>query len=362
MSAGGGDDRFEQLQSLILGDTAQRLEGLEPRVEKIDAFVGDGKRLEAATARILVEALRTAEVERHDELSKAVAPLVVAAIRSEIKNSKDMMVEALYPITGRLVTAAVAHTFSDLVEDLNRRIDALTSTHVWRMRIRAIATGRSMAEVALAETESGRLRRALLLERGSGRALAAWPDNTMIENDADLVSGMIAAITEFASTVYADRGGELRSLDVGSGRVFLRASRRVIIAAELSGELAPNTQAKLDEAFLSLVELHEQSEDEATSEAIGKALNDALQPPPATPASKTPIRVVAAIAAGLAIWAAVGPATRACGANAASAPLIAPPWRSIRRWPTFRCGSTLIIWSSASPCAACRTTSPSRTR
>ena len=29
------------------------------------------------------------------------------SIRSEIVNSKDMMVEALYPITGRLVSAAV---------------------------------------------------------------------------------------------------------------------------------------------------------------------------------------------------------------------------------------------------------------
>jgi len=107
--------------------------------------------------------------------------LIVAAIRSEIKNSKEMMVEALYPITGRLVTAAVANSFRELVEDLNRRIDAMVSTNVWRLRFRALATGRSMAEVAMAEADAASLRRALLLERGSGRVLATWPERSTAE-------------------------------------------------------------------------------------------------------------------------------------------------------------------------------------
>jgi len=92
----------------------------------------------------------------------------------------------------------------------------MVSADVWRLRLRALATGRSLAEVALAEADSAKVKRALLLERGSGRVLAAWPRETQGGDHDELTSGLIAAITEFAATVYADRGGELRMLDLGS--------------------------------------------------------------------------------------------------------------------------------------------------
>lgn len=311
MSAGdGADQAFERLKALLVGDLTRRFEGLEPRVDKIDSLVGDPKKLEAATAEVLVDALKVAEVERHRDLANVLAPLVVSAIRAEIKNSKEMMIEALYPITGRLVTAAVAGAFRDLVDSMNRRIDALVSADVWRLRLRALMTGRSLAEVALAEADAGRLKRALLLERGSGVVLASWPSASPQEN-ADLTSGLIAAITEFATAVYADSGGELRNLDLGSTQVFLRASARVIVAGEFTGELTGGREKRLDEAFLALVEAHEKDEASIDGEAMGARLEGALADAPAKAVSKTPIKVVALIAAGLAIWFSIGPVTHA---------------------------------------------------
>ncbi len=284
---------------------------VETKGNALDAYVGDKTRLEAATAEILAGAFRKAEVAQHKELATAVAPLVVAAIRSEIKNSKEMMVEALYPITGRLVTAAVANAFRDLVESLNQRIDAMVSTDMWRLRLKAIATGRSMAEVALADADSASLRRALLLERGGGRVLASWPPETQGGNQDELTSELIAAITEFATTVYADRGGELRMLDLGSSHVFLRASARVIAAAEFAGELSSARERRLDAAFLKIVETHEGDERAISATALGDELGEALEEAPAKPASKTPLVVIACALAGLAIWAAIDPAKRA---------------------------------------------------
>lgn len=312
MSAPGGDDNgLAQLKSLLFGDDLRRLDDVTTRLEKIDAHVGDAKRLETATAEILVDAFRKAEVARHRELASAIAPLVVAAIRSEIKNSKEMMVEALYPITGRLVTAAVAGAFRDLVENLNRRIDSLMSANIWRLRLRALTTGRSMAEVALAESGGATLKQALLLERGGGRPLAYWPQSAQADHQADLTSGLIAAITEFAATVYADSGGELRMLDLGATHVFLRASTQVIVAAEFSGELSGSRERRLDEAFLTIVERHEKDGDGFTAQMLDDALETALRDEPARPASKKPVIVVAMLAAALALWASFEPAARA---------------------------------------------------
>lgn len=313
MATPTGPEAFEQLKALLVGETNRRLEETKARVEKIDALVGDPEKLEAATGEIMVGALQRAEAQGHKELAMAVAPLVVSAIRSEIRNSREMIVEALYPIVGRLVTASVANAFRELVETLNDRIDALVSANSWRLRLRALATGKSMAEVALAESEVGRLRRALLLERGSGRVLAIWPPQPPGEGgaeNAELESGMIAAITEFASSIYADKGGELRSLDLGASHVFLRASSQVIIAAEFGGEVSRQRESRLDEAFLQIVEQHEHDEASCTPEVIGALLNEALEEP-VKPKSKTPVVVFALIMAGLIGWAAYGPITRA---------------------------------------------------
>lgn len=304
-------EAFEQLKALLLGETTRRLDSTVERVDRIDAYVGDEKKLGAATGDVLVEAVKHAEKKHHRELSSAFAPLVVTAIRSEIKRSKDMIVEALYPIMGRLVTAAVAAAFRDLVETLNTRIDELVSAHSWRLRLRALLTGHSMAEVALAEIETGKLKRAMLLERGSGRVLAAWPRNEKDKRNVDLQSGMIAAITEFAANVYADKGGELRMLDLGASNVFLRASPRVIVAAEFGGELPRHHESRLDEAFLSIVERHEKDETACTSEAIAGHLNEALAPEAGKPKSKTPVIVFGLVMGALAILAASGPVTRA---------------------------------------------------
>jgi len=75
----------------------------------VDAYVGDKSRLERRSD-ILVEAFirRRSRAIRNRGRGRAAG---VAAIQSEIENSKDVMVEALYPIPGVSVTAAVANAF-----------------------------------------------------------------------------------------------------------------------------------------------------------------------------------------------------------------------------------------------------------
>ncbi len=311
MSAPGGENQgLDKLKALLLGEETRRLGDVETVAQRVDGYVGDKSRLEAATADILVDAFRKAEVTQHKELAGALAPAIITAIQSEIRNSKDMMIEALYPITGRLVTAAVAGAFRDLVESLNQRIDRLVSANVWRLRLRAWTTGRSMAEVALAETDSASLKQALLLERGSGRVIASWPERPNDGDHKELTSGLIAAITEFATAVFADSGGELRMLDLGSSHVFLRASAQVIAAAEFSGALSQARERRLDETFLRIVEAHGKDERAIGANELGEELADALKEEPRKPASKTPLMLLCAAVAALAIWAAIDPVTR----------------------------------------------------
>ncbi len=313
MSRPAGQDQFEldRLKRLLLAPETDRLAAVEDRVKALDARVGAPERLEKATAEILVEAFRNAEIARHRDLANAVAPVIVAAMRSEIRNSKDMMVEALYPITGRLVSAAVANAFRDLVADLNVRLERTLSTQHWRLRLRALMTGRSMSEVALAEAQSPQLRRFLLLERGSGRLIAAWRADGEADETSELVSGLIAAITEFAANVYQAHDGELRTLDLGQTRVFLRATPAYLIAADCAGPLRAEDERAFDDGVLHLVgrlDSGETTPEEGVA-AVAEGLFEQVEPQRKA-GSRWRLWLVALALVALAAWAASGPVLR----------------------------------------------------
>ncbi|RFB80960.1 OmpA family protein [Methylovirgula sp. 4M-Z18] len=251
---------IDRLRRLLLGDGEEKLQTVEERLEAIDRRVGSPDRLENATAEVLAGALRRAEVDRHKELATAIAPLVVAAIRSEIKNSKDMMVEALYPITGRLVSAAVANAFRELITTLNEKVDALLSVQSWQLRVKSILTGQPMSALALAEASLASIDRIILLERGSGHLIADWHRDGKASENPELVSGLIAAITDFAGNVFAANSGELRNLDVGGSRIFLRPSARMIAAAQVIGPTRGEDERAIDTALVDLLERHDRDE------------------------------------------------------------------------------------------------------
>ncbi|MBL8588247.1 MAG: hypothetical protein JNK46_06935, partial [Methylobacteriaceae bacterium] len=298
----GPGDALGELRSLLFGGETRRLDDVETELRRLALAKLDRADLLTATAEILAGALRRAEVERHRELADALAPLIVAAIQAEIRNSKDSLVEALYPLMGRLVSAAVANSIRQLSEDLARRIDALISARRWKWRMQALATGRPIGEIALADSQRARIVRIFCLERHSGTLIAVWPD-AETDGRSDLVSGMIAAITEFAATTFAREGGALRALDLGPQHVLLRSSATVIVAAECEGVLQPHDEQRVDAAFLDLIARHERAGALASADlaplAGALAAEDAAA---AGPAGRWTLRLVGAAAAAALLW------------------------------------------------------------
>ncbi|MEZ5840990.1 MAG: hypothetical protein R3D02_11405 [Hyphomicrobiales bacterium] len=206
-------------------------------------------------ANSLVAALRQAEVEDHRGLSAAIAPLVVAGIRSEIAQSRDMMVEALYPITGRLVSTAVAKAFQNLLADINARLESALSPRRWRLRLKAFLTGRSYGELVLAEATAFRPQQILLIDHSNGTMIGSWPPTEAGSGEnLTLVGGMLSAILDFAEEALRSKGGGIRSIDLGGRKAFLRASPRFAVAAIGLGSSSAPIEDAVDDAFLGFLE------------------------------------------------------------------------------------------------------------
>ena len=262
-----------RLKELLFDSEAQALENLSRRIDSVAAAdetarteikneiagvierAGTTERFTASVSEVLNDALQRAEVESHTDLSNTIAPLVVTTIKTELRNSQDEMVEALYPITGRLVKAYVASAIKDLTEDMNRRLEQ----NAVMLRLQSLATGRSVAELALAGTQDFAVEELFLIRRGSGELIAHWPEVSGNGRE-QLMSGVLAAVNAVANEAFAADDSSLRQIELNESTVYLRGSPLYLLAAKCSGVAPKGAEQLLDEAFLDAVEKQHNAE------------------------------------------------------------------------------------------------------
>lgn len=255
-----------RLKELLFDNEAQALADLATRLDQIAlthntstselrqtldavfARVGNAEHMTDSIVEVIDEALRRAEVSKHSELSLSIAPLVVTTIKAELKNSQDEMVEALYPITGRLVKSYVASAIKDLAEDMNRRLER----NPIMLRLESLTTGRSVGELALASTQDFHVLELFLIRRGSGELVAHWPQEA--SSREQLMSGVLAAVNAFANEALSADEASLRQIDLGEATVYLRGSQLYLLAAKCSGTAPKDIEQTLDDAFLTTIE------------------------------------------------------------------------------------------------------------
>ncbi len=242
-------DRVNALEGLTETERQERAE-IARRLDKVFETAGTRERFGKAVADVLDEALREAEVQNHEDVAQAMAPLVVQTIRMELRNSQDELVEVLYPITGRMVRSYVASAMRDLVRDLNRRVER----NGMMLRIRSMASGKSVAELAIAESQHLKVEEIFLIRRGSGALAARWPAGQAMSNSDVHMSGVVSAINDFATHAFQEDGGNLRTFELDDFTVYLRASPVYLVAAKCRGIAPSGVSGIFDDEFLSLLE------------------------------------------------------------------------------------------------------------
>lgn len=254
MAANDNKD-LASLKGLLFSDETHQIAELETQLASLNSRVGDDDHLTRSVANIVAAALRQAEVKGHRELSQAISPLVVASIRREIVDSRDVMVEALYPITGRLVSSYVSGAIQKLSQDINARFDALLSPRSLMLRMRAAFTGKSYGELMLAENAQFHVSQILLVEAQSGVCLARWPEQAKDgRSNVDMISALLTAIMDFSREAFADSNSELRSLNFGNLLLLLRRSPQYIVVAVGAGQVSPAVEQAVDEEFLTVLD------------------------------------------------------------------------------------------------------------
>ncbi len=222
---------------------------LARRLDAVYDRAGSADRFSLAVSDVLDDAIIRTERERHSELQTALAPVVVKTVKTEIVNSQDALVEALYPMTGQMVKAYVASAMKDLVNQVNRRLES----NAFMLRLKSLTTGRSMAELALAESQRLEVEELLLIRRSTGELMARWPEKPGSNNHDHVLGGVLTAINSFATEALEEDENTLRQIDLGASQVYLRTSPTYLLAAKCSGTAGRSIEQVIDDEFLATV-------------------------------------------------------------------------------------------------------------
>lgn len=250
-------DDLSRLRALLLADDRVQLDARTAALEYALAQAVTKDDFSERLIGELAKALKRAERNDPKAVARAISPAVVQSIRREIVNSREDMVEALYPITGRMVRAAVRDAFSSLIADLNKRLDALTSPALLKAHAKSIVLRKPASSFLIADSaDQLSLKRGLLIDRQSGTLVHSWKSEGDTDNsdESSLVSSMFAAISTFTAENYDGPDAELRTLDLNGRHVALRHSARHMLVVEHIGAMNSTAAAHIDGSFEQIVE------------------------------------------------------------------------------------------------------------
>jgi outer membrane protein OmpA-like peptidoglycan-associated protein len=231
---------FAELRSLIVGPEQRQLRTLQTRLDD-----------PATQAREVSRVLPTAMLLRKDDpqMTRALAPTVEEAITASVRRNPRPLADALFPIFGPAIRKAIAASLSSMLESLNQTLEHSLSWRAVQWRITALRTGKSFAEVVLLNTLLYRVEQVFLIARDSGLLLQHVKSAAVTGGDADMVSGMLTAIRDFARDSFSVADGEsLDGFKVGELSVFIEQGPHAIVAAVVRGSAPPELRVRMQEA------------------------------------------------------------------------------------------------------------------
>ncbi|MEZ5854805.1 MAG: hypothetical protein R3D67_08700 [Hyphomicrobiaceae bacterium] len=223
-------ETVSKLKELLFDQESREIDSLATRIKALDERVGNEENLQRSVAEVLDGALIEAEQSRNRELSQAMAPMVLRTLRTEMRSPdmQDQIASVMSPRMGEMVRRYVASAVRDMMQQINRRLESGLSQNRVSLWFRSLASGRPMAELALAETQKLGVEELFLIRRGSGELIHHWRhqdgDSGSLEarattaaaaggNRDTLVSGFLTAITAFAEDATERQG---KPQDAGS--------------------------------------------------------------------------------------------------------------------------------------------------
>lgn len=235
------DATLVELRSLIVGPDLADVRALKARVTDPAARTRD-------VGAVLADAI--AQRAGDPQLARALAPPVEEAITASVRRDPQPLADALFPAIGPAIRKAIAHTLSSMMDSLNRTVEQSLSWRAVQWRWTALRTGKPFAEIVLLHTLHYRVEQVFLIHRETGLVLQHLSHDPRARQDADQISAMLTAITDFVRESFRVSAHEtVETLRVGDLEVLVEQGPQAVLAGVVRGTTPPELRAVFQEAL-----------------------------------------------------------------------------------------------------------------
>jgi OOP family OmpA-OmpF porin len=201
---------------------------------------------------VVSEALKL-RAKDDSSLQKTLNPIITGALLDSVSNDPKPIADALYPIMGPAIRKSINTTMNQMMSNFNELLEQSVSPKSWQWRFDAWRTGRSYAEVVLANNLVFQVEQVFLIHRETGLLLQHVLADTAISKDPDMVSGMLTAIQDFTSDSFSvEENSGLSTLKLGDLTVLIEQSPSAVLAAVIRGTVPQGMQNVLSETLESI--------------------------------------------------------------------------------------------------------------
>jgi OOP family OmpA-OmpF porin len=234
---------LDELRSLLVGPEQTKLRTLQDR---LDSFTLRPEHISS----VLPEAIHLRSHQDH-QLSNALLDTVEEALHTSVRKNPQVLLDILLPVIGPAIRKAISNALRSMIDSLNQSLDVSISLRGAKWRMEALRTGKPFAEVVLLHTLRYRVEQLFLIHRENGLLLLHVTAKAVIQQDGDLMSGMLTAIQDFVHNSFGVQGSEgLSTVQIGELTVWIEQGQQAIVAAVVRGK-AP---AELGQIFQEAVQ------------------------------------------------------------------------------------------------------------
>ncbi|PCJ31207.1 MAG: hypothetical protein COA90_06845 [Gammaproteobacteria bacterium] len=221
------EHKLDELRRLILQTEQDEIVSLQHRLN-------DKETRSNELSGVLAAAVEKS-AKQGDELSNALMPTVERAVKESVTKDIFIFADALYPVMGPAIRRSIIETFKEMLQSLNVALENSFSWQGLKWRLESLRTGQSFSEIVMLRSLVYRVEQVFLIHRESGILLNHVAESDDIQ-DADMVSGMLTAITDFVKDSFGlEDKSSLDSIKIDDLTVLIEQGPYATLAIVIRG-------------------------------------------------------------------------------------------------------------------------------
>ena len=224
-----GEMQLQLLRSLLLQAEIDKISDLEHRLNNHVTKTQD-------VSDVIAEAV-VIRSGRDNMLSRALEPIVESSLKASLKKNPTDFINVFFPLIGSTIRRSISESFNSMLGSFNKSLEQSFSLKGIKWRIEAIRSGKSFSEIVMLHTMVFRVDQIFLIHSETGLVLSHVLNDGVTSKDADMVSGMLTAIQDFARDCFnnEDDNSSLNSLKMDEYTIYIVRSPLAYIACVVRG-------------------------------------------------------------------------------------------------------------------------------